>query len=99
MDQAIALLKPGGRLILLVPPEDPELTITDYKGFFRKELTARVSRLYGDDFDDAAPLIESGKVKVMPLVTHTFNLDQVSEAIDTVASRRGNAIKAILHCD
>lgn len=99
MDQAIALLKPGGRLVLLVPPEEPEVTITNYKAFFRKELSARVSRLYGDDFDDATPLIESGQVKVMPLVTHTFALDQISEAIETVANRRGNAIKAILHCD
>lgn len=98
MNQAIALAKPGGMIVLLVPPEDPELVITEYKGFFRKELTARISRLYGDDFDDAVPLMQSGKVKVMPLVTHGFDLDQVNEAIDTVANRRDNAIKAILHC-
>ncbi|MHB9091924.1 MAG: zinc-dependent alcohol dehydrogenase, partial [Chloroflexota bacterium] len=57
MNQAIALAKPGGRIMLLVPPEEPQVTITDYTAFFRKELSLHVSRLYGDDFYDAAPMI------------------------------------------
>ncbi len=98
LKQAIAMARPGARIMLLVPPEEPTVLIEDYTSVFRKELTLRVSRLYGADFDEAAPLIAAGQVKVTPLITHTFPLDRVSEAIATVADRRENAIKVLLHC-
>lgn len=98
LDQAIALARAGGRIVLLVPPEDPKLVVDDFTSVFRKELTLRVSRLYDKDFDDAAPLIAAGKIRVMPLVTHRFPLDRVREAVDVVANRRENAVKVMLHC-
>jgi threonine dehydrogenase-like Zn-dependent dehydrogenase len=72
--------------------------VPGYTPFFRKELTLRISRLYDKDFDEAVGLIESGQVKVQPLITHQFNLEDVEKAIETVANRRENVIKAILHC-
>ena len=98
LSQAVALARPGARIVMLVPPESPTLEVKDYTPIFRKELTLRWTRVYDTDFDDAAPLIQSGKVKVKPLITHTFPLEQYEQAIETVRSRQGNVIKAILHC-
>ncbi len=98
MDQAIKLTKAGGRILLLVPPEDPQLLIKDFTSVFRKELTIMVSRLYGDDFDQAVPLMVEGKVQTKPLITHIFKLDEVEKAVDILGNRKENALKAILHC-
>lgn len=98
LSQAVALARPGARIVMLVPPETPTLEIKDYTPIFRKELTLRWTRVYDADFDDAAPLIQAGKVKLQPLITHTFPLERYEEAIETVRGRHGNVIKAILRC-
>ncbi|MHB1133040.1 MAG: zinc-dependent alcohol dehydrogenase [Chloroflexota bacterium] len=98
MTQAIAMARPGGRIVMLVPPETPTLEIAEYNALFRKELTLRWTRVYDADFDDAAPLIAQGKIDVKSLVTHSFPLDQYEKAIETVRSKTDNAIKVMLHC-
>lgn len=98
LSQAVAMARPGARIVMLVPPETPTLEVKDYTPIFRKELTLRWTRVYDADFDDAAPLIQSGKLNVKPLITHAFPLARYEEAIETVRSRSGNAIKVMLHC-
>lgn len=98
MAHAIPLLKPGGRIVLLVPPETPRLEVDDYKSVFRKELSIVLSRLYGADYDDAVPLIQSGKLQLKPLITHRFPLANLFEALDAVRGKEGNLIKAVLQC-
>lgn len=43
----------------------------------------------------AVKLLERGLVRVQPLITHTFPLDQISEAFRTVETKQG--MKVILH--
>ncbi|MFZ4438952.1 MAG: hypothetical protein ACOYOS_11030 [Syntrophales bacterium] len=42
-------------------------------------------------------LMAQGKITAGDLITHTFPLSQIREAIDTFAERRDGAIKVIVH--
>jgi 2-desacetyl-2-hydroxyethyl bacteriochlorophyllide A dehydrogenase len=95
MEQAIQLARPGGRIVALAVPHMGALPI-NYGELYRKELSLRASRLYDGDFDEAIPLIASGQVKPLPIVTHRFPLEQGVEAMMEVVSNRRDAIKILL---
>jgi len=44
----------------------------------------------------AIPLMADGRMNLKPLITHTFPLQEISEAFDTFTSRKGGAIKVIV---
>ncbi|MDR7542825.1 MAG: alcohol dehydrogenase catalytic domain-containing protein [Armatimonadota bacterium] len=44
----------------------------------------------------AIPLLADGRLKMRPLITHTFPLDEINRAFDTFTSRAGGAIKVII---
>jgi L-iditol 2-dehydrogenase len=55
------------------------------------------SRAEGDRaLSKVLPLMEDGRVKARPLITHTFPLDRVNEAMETFVKRIGGAIKVVL---
>jgi 2-desacetyl-2-hydroxyethyl bacteriochlorophyllide A dehydrogenase len=95
IDQAIKLLRPGGRILALAVPHTGALSL-NYGEFYRKELTMRGARLYDSDFDEAITLIASGQVKPLPIITHRFSLDQGPQALLEVVNNRQEAIKILL---
>jgi L-iditol 2-dehydrogenase len=46
--------------------------------------------------DEVMPLIVSGRVRVKPLVTHTFPIQQYGEALHTFAERVDGALKVLV---
>lgn len=42
-------------------------------------------------------LMAQGKIKASPLITHSFPLIQIREAIETFVERKEGAIKVIVH--
>jgi L-idonate 5-dehydrogenase len=47
-------------------------------------------------FEQALRLVESGRLEVQPLVTHTFPLREFERAFDLLRERTGLVVKAIL---
>jgi L-iditol 2-dehydrogenase len=45
----------------------------------------------------ALALMEQGKIRANDLITHTFPLTQINEAIETFVERRDGAIKVVVH--
>lgn len=45
----------------------------------------------------AISLMEQGKTKVSPLITHTFPLSEIQKAINTFVNRKESAIKVMVH--
>ncbi len=79
--QAVEAADKGAMLMLFsVPgPKDSfELPLIDV---FKKELTIRGSMVNPDTHDRAVALINSGRLKIEPLITHRFPLEQVEAAI------------------
>jgi len=86
---AIADVRPGGRVVLVGIPDDDRTTIP--AGLARrKELTLQLCRrMLESDLPRAITLVEAGSVDLGVLITHSYPLDEVAMAFATLASRSG----------
>ena len=96
VDQAVDLLKPGGRLMLVGIPETPRISMM-IETARRHELTIQNVRRQNECVQPAIDLVAGGKIDVKPLATHRFGLDQTKEAFDLVLGYKDGVIKAIVH--
>lgn len=95
IDQAIELLKPGGRLMLIgIPRQDRVSFIIDKMR--RKEITVVNVRRQNKCTRQCIDLISSGRIDVDFMLTHRFKLEQSREAFDLVAGYRDGVIKAVI---
>ncbi len=93
IDQAVELLKPGGRLMLVGIPRFERISFIIDK-IRRKEITVVNVRRQNNCTQVAIDLIASGKVKVDFMITHRFELEQTQDAFDMVAGYRDGVLKA-----
>ncbi|HEY4784481.1 MAG TPA: alcohol dehydrogenase catalytic domain-containing protein [Bacteroidales bacterium] len=95
IDQAITLLKPGGKLMLIGIPEVDEISfpISEIR---RKEICIQNVRRQNESLHDCLDLLSSGKVNVKHWATHRFNLKDTKEAFDMVANYKDGVIKAMV---
>src|SRR5262249_50860081 len=91
-NQALALVRPGGRVILTGLP--PEPTPVSFFTVVRREITITGSMIYQDEFREAVRLLAEGLVRGRPLVTHRFGLERIGEAFG--AHRDPAAIKVAI---
>jgi L-iditol 2-dehydrogenase len=95
IDQAVELLKPGGKLMLLGIPRLERISFSIDK-IRRKEITVVNVRRQNECTQTAIDLIADGKINVDFMITHRFKLKQAQEAFDMVAEYRDGVIKAII---
>ncbi|HEX9090413.1 MAG TPA: zinc-binding dehydrogenase [Anaerolineales bacterium] len=86
VEMAVAAVRPGGKVMLVGIPPDDRTSFTASIAR-RKGLTFKLVRRMKFTYPRAIQLVESGKVNVGDLVTHTFPLEQAVEAF-AVATRR-----------
>jgi L-gulonate 5-dehydrogenase len=86
---ALALVRPGGRVVLTGLPHEP--TPVAFFSVVRREITIVGSMIYQDEFGEAVRLLEAGAVQVRPLLTHRFALDAIGAAF--AAHRDPDSIK------
>jgi threonine dehydrogenase-like Zn-dependent dehydrogenase len=89
VSHALALVRPGGRVVLTGLPHDP--TAVRFFSVVRREVTITGSMVYQDEFPEAMQLVASGTVRTRPLVTHRFELDAIDAAF--AAHRLPESIK------
>jgi L-iditol 2-dehydrogenase len=95
IDQAVELLKPGGKLMLIGIPRLERISFRIDK-IRRKEITIVNVRRQNDCTQKAIDLIASGKVNVDFMITHRFKLAQTQQAFDMVAGYHDGVIKALI---
>lgn len=78
VSHALALVRPGGRVILTGLPHEP--TPVEFFSVVRREITITGSMIYQDEFPEAMRLVAAGTVRTRPLITHRFGLDEISRA-------------------
>ena len=94
-DQAIEILKPGGRLIVIGIPEfnnwsmNVELTR-------RKEISLQFIRRQVDCVEDALEMMKNGSISIDNMVTHRFAFEKTKEAFDLVAGYNDGVMKAMI---
>lgn len=95
LDQAVALLKPGGTLVAVGIPVEPRVSFDSAK-VRRKEIRVQNVRRQNACLERAVRLIHEGRVNVDFLATHLFPLDRAREAYETAAERRDGVLKAVV---
>ena len=95
LDQAMEVLRPGGRLMILgIPATDRISFVAD--NMRRHEILIQNVRRQNHNIEQAIQLVEEKKVDVGRLVTHHFPLSDVDKAFDLVSSYRDGVIKAMI---
>jgi len=88
VEMAVAAACPGGKVILVGIPSDDRTSFTASVAR-RKGLTFKLVRRMKLTYPRAIQLVESGKVNVRSLVTHTFPLENSAEAFAVAVRREG----------
>jgi threonine dehydrogenase-like Zn-dependent dehydrogenase len=95
LDQAVDVLKPGGKLMLVGIPREDRVSFAIDK-IRRKEITIVNIRRQNGCTGRAIDLVASQKVRPDFMVTHRFKLDQVQDAFELVAGYRDGVVKAMI---
>jgi L-iditol 2-dehydrogenase len=95
VNNAVKILKPGGKLVLVGIPPSAHYTF-DMDLMRRKELTIINVRRQNHCVEEAIDLVISGKADVEKMVTHHFSLEETGTAFDMVAGYKDGAIKAMI---
>ena len=95
LEQGLAVLKPGGRLLLIGIPEFEAFSLPA-DGMRRKEATVVNVRRQNGCVGPALDLVASGAVELGWLATHRFGLAQVAQAFELVAGRQDGVLKAMV---
>lgn len=95
MDQAIEILKPGGKLVVVGIPEFDNWTVNVEKTR-RKEISLQFIRRQVDCVEPALEKMEKGIIRVENMITHRFPFARTKEAFDLVAAYGDGVMKAMV---
>jgi len=95
VDNALKILKPGGKLVLVGIPPSAQYTF-NMDLMRRKELTVINVRRQNHCVEEAIDLVVSGKADVEKMVTHHFSLDETPTAFDIVEGYKDGVVKAMI---
>ena len=95
LDQGVALLKPGGTLVVVGIPVEARVSFPSAK-VRRKEIRIQNVRRQNRCLEKSVEWIRAGLVQVDFLATHTFPLAAAREAYETAAARRDGVLKALV---
>jgi len=98
MDQAIELLKPGGKLMIIGIPEFDQWHFS-VDSLRRKEITIQSIRRQNHSVEEALSLMESKSVDVGRMPTHRFRFEQAKDAFDLVTGYKDGVMKAMIDFD
>ncbi|HZH72143.1 MAG TPA: alcohol dehydrogenase catalytic domain-containing protein [Mariniphaga sp.] len=96
VNNALKILKPGGKLVLVGIPESAGYYF-DMDLMRRKEITVLNIRRQNHCVQEAIDLAASGKVNLEQMVTHHYSLRETAAAFDTVAGYKDGVVKAVIN--
>jgi L-iditol 2-dehydrogenase len=93
--QAAAMTRIGGKVILAGIPAEPLLTLRA-DTVRRKGLTIKLVRRSKHTYPPAIRLVQAGMVDVRSLATHILPLERIGEAFEMVAGYRDGVLRALI---
>ncbi|MEE9275980.1 MAG: zinc-binding dehydrogenase, partial [bacterium] len=92
--QAMGMVKKGGRIVIggIIPEEVP----VPMSKILLDEIDIVGSRAAPNCLPEVLALVESGALRLRPLVTHRFPLREFTEALETFGQRKDGALKVIV---
>ena len=95
MDQAVDLVRPGGKIIIVGIPEFDNWSFSADK-IRRKEISLINIRRQNHALEETLDMISKADVNVKHMVTHRFPFEKTSEAFDLVAGYNDGVMKAMI---
>lgn len=95
VEQAIDMLKPGGKLTIVGIPEFDNWSVNSEKTR-RKEIMIQFIRRQVDCVQLSLDLMNEGKIDIKNMITHRFPFSMAKEAFDLVADYRDGVMKAMI---
>jgi L-iditol 2-dehydrogenase len=95
IDDALKMIKPGGKIMLIGIPEKQHLCF-DMDYMRRKEITLINVRRQRFCVQEALDLMASGKIDVSVMATHHFKFRETKKAFDLVAAYQDGVMKAMI---
>jgi L-iditol 2-dehydrogenase len=96
LDQAVDLLKPGGKLMLIGIPEVERISFIIDR-LRRKEICVQNVRRQCECLEPTLDLLARGKIRPDFMVTHRFAFAETPAAFKLVAGYRDGVVKAMIH--
>jgi L-iditol 2-dehydrogenase len=93
--QAVDVLRKGGRVAFTGVPTEGDTALPMQK-IVLEEIDLFGVRANRNTMEEVIPLVVSGRVRVKPLVTHTFGLGDYGEALRTFGERIDGALKVLV---
>ncbi|MDP7639270.1 MAG: alcohol dehydrogenase catalytic domain-containing protein, partial [Candidatus Hydrogenedentes bacterium] len=93
IDQAMALLKPGGKLLLIGIPETERISF-EMDAMRRKEICIQNVRRQNGCASKTIQMLEDSALDARAMVTHRFPFERAKEASDLVTEYGGGGVKA-----
>jgi len=96
LQQALEMIRRGGNIVLLAHFDEPVtvdigLAVRDGVNLYTVRGEGRMS------VHRALSLMAEGKIDGKPLITHTFPLKEIKEALETFVKRKEGALKVVVH--
>jgi L-iditol 2-dehydrogenase len=96
VDQAIQLLKPGGKLVIIGIPSFSRWSF-DVDALRRKEIDIQHVRRQNESVTKTLKMISDGTIQPDKMQTHTMAFNRIDEAFKLVASYHDGVMKAMIH--
>ena len=94
-DQAVNVLKPGGKLIVIGIPEFDRWSMR-VETTRRKEISIQFIRRQVDCVEMTLGMMKNGSINIDRMVTHRFPFEKTKEAFDLVAGYNDGVMKAMI---
>jgi L-iditol 2-dehydrogenase len=98
IDNAVDLLKPGGKLMIIGIPEFDRWSFPVDQSR-RKELCIQHVRRQNEAVQPALDMMAAGEISVAAMATHRFSFHESKEAFDLVAGYKDGVMKAMIDFD
>jgi len=95
LDQAVDLLKPGGKIMIAGIPEFDQWSL-NVENTRRREIMLQFIRRQVDCTGSALEMMKSGRIDIGNMVTHRFPFERAKEAFDLVSEYRDGVMKAMI---
>jgi L-iditol 2-dehydrogenase len=94
-DQAVDLLKPGGKLIVTGIPQFDTWSM-DVEKTRRKEISIQFVRRQIDCVKPSLEMMKNGTIDISNMITHRFTFEQARDAFELVADYSDGVMKAMV---
>lgn len=95
LDEAVEILKPGGKLMIVGIPQEERVSFIIDK-IRRKEICLQNVRRQVDCVQEALDLIDTCRINVDQMVTHRFTFEKTKDAFKLLAGYKDGVMKAMI---